>query len=203
MLIEVDVMFPQIAFIFKSFVSFTEDCTLQSEIYVIHYTMDLTQYLTNISNYDYAEGNSSKLAHDASDNSVQFKSTVTAMRNEVFCSKNKYVLEFDWKLSRGYDGGFIIGTPTDYLSFTQQSSLFQLQHGRMNSDSYYGGTVRINSSARFTSYVHVKITRNENTFNINVNNGQIIMSFTAQLENQFGGRCWSGTSYIKNLKVTY
>ena len=165
---------------------------------------DLTTYLNNTTNYTYATGDSSKLTKDTSDNSVKFNSVVMALKNEKFCETNYYTLEFDWKLSKGYDGGVMLGTPTNYLSFTQQTSNFPIQHGNMTSEGYYNENQNNSSSKRFSNYVHVIIIRNGNTFTIDVNNKDIYLTYTPSnyIENKFGARCWSsGISYIKNLKV--
>ena len=125
------------------------------------------------------------------------------MNKDTFTNTNNYTLTFDWKMSRGYEGGFVMGDESDYWAFSQQTSQAVVQHGSGSNDSGGGDSYQVvQSSQRFTDYVPVVITRNGDNWTIDINNGTLQFSFTANHTNRFGIRVWSGSCYVKNLKLS-
>ena len=198
-------MFPQIAFIFKVFVSFTEDCTLQSEIYEIYIKIDLTSYLLSKSDYEYKQiwianaGSASKLS--MSSDTATLSANATAHHTQEFTDKTHYILEFMGKAgsSLGYDWGFGIGEDSTHfvaMHFQAQTAYFKACTNNNNNASF---------NKRYQSYVPIKITRNGNQWNININNGELNKDLVSDVEipNKFFMLrfSWSDMS-VKDMKLT-
>ena len=179
-----------------SFNSLSASCTVGEPI-----LMNLQQYLLSTSNYGYAQGSASRLSI-VNSNELRGSASVICMNNNTFTDSKHYTLTFDWKMSRGYEGGFVMGDESDYWAFSQQTSQAVVQHGSGSNDSGGGDSYQsIQSSQRFTDYVPVVITRDGDDWTIDVDNGGLEFSFTADHSNRFGIRVWSGYCYVKNLKI--
>lgn len=171
-------------------------CTVGEPILI-----SLQQYLLGTSNYGYAQGSASKLSI-VNSNELRGSASVICMNNDAFTDSMHYTLTFDWKMSRGYEGGFVMGDESDYWAFSQQTNFAVVQHGSGSNDSGGGDSYQvIQSSQRFTDYVPVVITRDGDDWTIDVDNGGLEFSFTADHSNRFGIRVWSGYCYVKNLKL--
>ena len=179
-----------------SFNGLSASCTVGEPI-----LMNLQQYLLSTSNYGYAQGSASKISI-LNSNELRGSASVICMNNDAFTDSKHYTLTFDWKMSRGYEGGFVMGDESDYWAFSQQTSQAVVQHGSGSNDSGGGDSYQvIQSSQRFTDYVTVVITRDGDDWTIDVDDGALEFSFTADHSNRFGIRVWSGYCYVRNLKL--
>ena len=158
---------------------------------------DLSSYLQSTS--DYTSGMYITVITDG----LRISDTMVTVNRKEFTESSYWQLTFDWKLSTGYDGGFTIGDIEDYCSLTQQSSAFAIQHGKGTNDNYYSQYGSLSSSERFTTYVPVRLTRADNIYTVDINNGLITYTWSGNHTNQLGFRKWSsGDLYVKNLKIT-
>ena len=166
--------------------------------------INLTSYLVSKSDYEYKSiwvagaGSSSNLS--MSEDTATLSANATAHHTKEFTEKTQYLLEFDMKTasSPGYDQGFGIGDDSSHFvakHFQAQTAYFRASTNNQNNTSF---------NKRYTSYVPVKITRNGNNFNININNGELNKDLTADVEipNKFFMLKFSwGNISIKNLRV--
>ena len=176
-----------------------------SEIYVIGYVKDLTSYLTTKSDYEYKSiwtanaGSASNLS--MSGNTATLSANATAHHTKEFTDKTHYILEFNGKAgsSLGYDWGFGVGEDSTHfvaMHFQNKTAYFKACTNNQNNASF---------SKRYQSYVPIKITRNGNQWNININNGELNKDLVSDVEipNKFFMLrfSWSDMS-IKDLKCT-
>ena len=135
-----------------------------------------------------------------SGDTATLSANATAHHTKEFTEKTQYVLEFDMKTasSPGYDQGFGIGEDSTHfcaMHFQAQTAYFKSSTNNQLVQSFH---------KRYTSYVPVKITRNGNDFNININNGELNKDLTADVEipNKFFMLKFSwGDISIKNLRI--
>ena len=179
----------------------THQSTGQNIYIPVNVPTDLQSYLLGTSNYGYAQGSASRLSI-VNSNELRGSASLICMNNDTFTDSNHYILTFDWKMSRGYEGGFVMGDENDYWAFSQQTSTAPIQHGSGSNDSGGGDSYQvIQSSQRFTDYVPVVIERDGNDWTVDVDNGALRYSFNANHRNRFGIRVWSGYCYVRNLTL--
>ena len=158
-------------------------------------TFDLTSFLTDTINYSFVHdsaqnANSKYEVTSANELRVYYRTQLQFLTE--FIDTDKYTLEFDMKNSEGYDA-FI--TLNGYTIYNQQYSWIIV-----------GGT-RYNATPRYTSYIHVIVTRDGDTFTTNLNNGQYIVTGTFEnvtniLNVSKYGYSSNSSVYVKNLKIT-
>ena len=173
-----------------------------SEIYRVYINKDLTSYLISTSDYvakdspvnGVSAGSVSKLS--VSNNIATLSATAHVWNTQEFTEKQDYILMFDVVNAGypGYDWGFYIGDSKDAcvgVNFQYSKAGF-LPSGN------------ISFNTRYTSYVPVIITRHNENWNININNGQINQDFTytGEILNKLSMVKFSGGNMsIKNLKI--
>ena len=191
-------------FIFKGFVSSTEDCTLLSEIFRIYINKDLTSYLISTSDYiaqaspvgGVSAGSVSKLS--VSGDVATLSATAHVWNTKEFIEGTQYILEFNIVTAGypGYDFGVYVGeNSANCIGFNFQANQWKP----------YPGT-NVNFQKRYTSYVPVKIIRNGNNWNIDINNGELSQNLISNstIKNMISMVKFSGgTMSIKNLQITY
>ena len=145
-------------------------------------THNLDTYLTTKSDYEYKQiwvanaGSASNLS--MSSDTATLSANATAHHTQEFTDADHYILEFNMKTasSPGYDEGFGIGEDSSHfvaMHFQAQTAFFRASTNNQNNASF---------NKRYTSYVPVKITRNGNNFNININNGELDKDLVADVE---------------------
>ncbi|WP_458454197.1 Ig-like domain repeat protein [Methanobrevibacter sp.] len=145
-------------------------------------TYNLDNYLTTKTDYEYKKiwtanaGGATNLS--MSGNTATLSANATAHHTKEFIDKTHYILEFNMKTasSPGYDYGFGIGEDsTNFAAIHWQANTCYII-AKSNSNN------NVSFNKRYTNYVPVKITRNGNEFNFNINNGEINRTVIADVE---------------------
>lgn len=187
-----------------------EDARTEVEIYtsIIIDDSDLTDYLLDIENYDYLVGDSSKMI--IQNDILYAQSPVSCVHQEEFTDKTNWELSFEWCIARGIDGGFLIGDSNDYYEFIiehhefiQEYSYFRIYHCY---DNGRRRIINIRGNYNISDFVPVKITRNNDEYIVDINEGQIVETWNDNnIKNGFGlvSNIYTGLNYsdVKNLMV--
>ena len=136
-----------------------------------------------------------------SSDTATLSANATAHHTQEFTDAVHYILEFNMKTtsSPGYDEGFGIGEDSSHfvaMHFQAPTAYFRASTNNQNNASF---------NKRYTTYVPVKITRDGNNFNININNGELDKDLVADVEipNKFFMLKFSwGDISIKDMKLT-
>lgn len=158
-------------------------------------TYDLTSFLTDTNNHSFvhtSEQNANSNYSITSENELQVKYRTQLQFLTEFTDNDKYILEFDMKNTEGHDAFVYLN---GYAIYNQQYAWIVV-----------GGT-RYSAKPRYTSYVHVIVTRDGDTFTTNINNGQYIVTGTFEnvtniLNVSKYGYSSSSSIYVKDLKIT-
>ena len=167
------------------FVSFTEDCTLQSEIY-------------NIFIYSFAGSNSS-ISNNGNLITITAEKSSNAVFDIILTNNTNYVFSFDCKV-HCYAGG----------SVSNQVNRFGIHLGNIQFQRDVGATSNFSSLPfPYNSWFRVELHREENSVFAIINNNK---SSTVSIDENFTNKCrvrkWSdgalyraGEIYLQNFQV--
>lgn len=163
---------------------------------------NLNPYLTDTQKYPTNIGSSFAINNEGT--VLKVTGTPETSHNESYSSKNHYKLCFDWKIYEGEGGGFLIGTSEKYWLFDlTNNGTSRIIYKDNNSQYQYTTLDTVSTINQFPNYVPVTIIRNGNDWNIDINNGALEFSFTADVENHFGPNSQFDTTVsVRNMYIT-